>query len=185
MNIFNKQFKAGLYILFVAVFSLVASTNSFAQTGEIKNLAGYVDLGDLTDVYGEPNVEINLGPSMLGFAAAIVGADDPEAQALFSGLKSVRLRIYDIDGSAEAALVQIQKTSKQLFAKGWEQIVKVKEDGEDVRVFLKMVDNKIEGMTVLVAGDEDQAVFINIIGSIEPEDLGKLTEAFDVDVDLP
>lgn len=185
MNILNRTLKAGMMTLLVACLGLSASTSSFAQTGEIKNLAGYVDFGDLTDVYGEPNVEINLGPSMLGFAGAIVGADDPETQAVLSGLKSVRLKIYEIDGSAEAALAQIQETSKQLFAKDWEQIVKVKEDGEEVRVFLKMVNNKIEGMTVLVAGDEDQAIFINIIGSIKPADLSKLTDAFDVDVDLP
>ena len=185
MNAFKKTIKAAVLTLLVALPGMAASTISFAQTGEIKNLAGYVDLGDLTASYGEPKVEINLGPSMLGLAGAIVGADDPDTQAALSGLKSVRLRVYDIEASADAALEQIQKTSKQLLSKDWEQIVKVKDEGEEVRVFLKMVSNKIEGMTVLVAGDEDQAVFINIIGTINPEDLNKLTAAFDVDVDLP
>ncbi len=185
MNILNRTLKAGVMAVLVTCFSLSASTSSFAQTGEIKHLAGYVDFADLTDVYGEPMTEINLGPSMLGFAGSIIGADDPESQAMLRELKSVRLKIYDISGSAEVALAQIQKTSKQLIAKDWEQIVKVKEDGEEVRVFLKMVNSQIEGMTVLVAGDEDQAIFINIIGSIKPADLGKLTEAFDVDIDLP
>ncbi len=185
MKTIYKNLKTGRQLVFAAIIALTASTASFAQVDEIKKLAGYVDLGDLTSSYGEPKVEINLGPSMLGFASALIGEDDPEARALMNGLLSVRLRIYDIEGTADAAITQIQQTSKQLLADNWEQVIKVKEDQEDVRVFLKMVNSEIKGMTVLVAGDDDQAVFINIIGTIKPADLGKLTEALDLDIDLP
>lgn len=166
------------------MLGLLISTAGMAQTNEIKNLAGYVDFGDLTSSYGEPNVEINLGPSMLQFASAIVGNDDPEALAVMKGLKAIRVKIYNIDGNADAAIGQINKSRKQLEDDNWEQIVKVKEDGEQTHIFMKMIDGKIEGMTVLVAGDEDEAIFINIIGNIDPKDLGKITESFDVDIDI-
>jgi hypothetical protein len=166
------------------MLGLLISTAGLAQTNEIKKLAGYVDFGDLTSSYGEPNIEINLGPSMLQFANAIIGDEDPEALAVMKGLKAIRVKIYNIEGNADAAIGQINKSRKQLEADNWEQIVKVKEDGEETHIFMKMIDGKIEGMTVLVAGDEDEAIFINIIGNIDPKDLGKITESFDVDIDL-
>lgn len=166
------------------MLGLLISTAGMAQTNEIKKLAGYVDFGDLTSSYGEPNVEINLGPSMLQFASAIIGDEDPEALAVMKGLKAIRVKIYNIDGNADAAIGQINKSRKQLEADNWEQIVKVKDEGEQTHIFMKMIDGKIEGMTVLVAGDEDEAIFINIIGNIDPKDLGKITDSFDVDIDL-
>ena len=166
------------------MLGLLISTAGMAQTNEIKKLAGSVDFGDLTSSYGEPNVEINLGPSMLQFASAIIGDEDPEALAVMKGLKAIRVKIYNIDGNADAAIGQINKSRKQLEADNWEQIVKVKDEGEQTHIFMKMIDGKIEGMTVLVAGDEDEAIFINIIGNIDPKDLGKITDSFDVDIDL-
>lgn len=166
------------------MLGLLINTASFAQTDEVRKLAGYVDFGDLTSSYGEPNIEINLGPSMLQFASAIIGDDDPEALAVMKGLKAIRLKIYNIDGNADAAITQINKSRKQLEADNWEQIVKVKEDGQQTHVFMKMIGGRIEGMTVLVAGDEDEAIFINIIGNIDPKNLGKITGSFNVDLDI-
>lgn len=180
MNITLRKFTISLTVM----LGLLLSSTGMAQTNEIKKLAGYVDFGDLTSSYGEPNVEINLGPSMLQFASAIIGDDDPEALAVMKGLNAIRVQIYNIDGNADAAIGQINRSRKQLEAENWEQIVKVKKDGAETHVFMKMIDNKIEGMTVLVAGEDDQAVFINIIGNIDPKDLGKITESFDVDLDL-
>jgi len=178
----NKLSKFTLSL--TVMLGLLLSTSGMAQTNEIKKLAGYVDFGDLTSIYGEPNVEINLGPSMLQFASAIIGDADPQALSVMKGLKAIRVQIYNIDGNADAAIKQINTSRKQLVENNWEQIVKVKEDSQETHVFMKMIDGKIEGMTVLVAGDEDQAIFINIIGNIDPKDLGKITESFDLDLDL-
>lgn len=175
-----RQFVISLTVM----LGLLLSTSGMAQTNEIKKLPGYVDFGDLTSIYGEPNIEINLGPSMLQFASAIIGDADPEALSVMKGMKAIRVQIYNIDGNADAAIKQINTSRKQLVANNWEQIVKVKEDNQETHVFMKMVDGKIEGMTVLVAGDEDQAIFINIIGNIDPKDLGKITESFDLDLDI-
>ena len=38
-------------------------------------------------------------------------------------------------------------------------------------------------MTVMVV-DEEEAVFVNIIGQLNPAELGKVMEQFDVNVDL-
>jgi hypothetical protein len=48
---------------------------------------------------------------------------------------------------------------------------------------MKMDGGNMEGMTVMVV-DNEEAVFVNIIGQLNPAELGKVMESFDVDVDL-
>jgi hypothetical protein len=40
----------------------------------------------------------------------------------------------------------------------------------------------MEGLTVMAVNDEE-AVFINIIGQLDPEQLGAVMNSFDIDID--
>ena len=62
--------------LIVMILSCLVALPALAQTDEFKDLPGYVDFGELTAVYGEPRVEINLGKSMLGLIGAFETDDD-------------------------------------------------------------------------------------------------------------
>ena len=73
---------------------------------------GYVDFGNLTGVYGEPRVQINLGTAMLGFVAGAAQNDDPDIAELFKNLKSVRVLVYDIEKDADAALKTVDKVTR-------------------------------------------------------------------------
>jgi hypothetical protein len=45
-----------------------------------------------------------------------------------------------------------------------------------------MINNsKVEGITVMTV-EETEAVFVNVIGSISPEELGKVMNNFDIDI---
>ena len=57
--------KTVMTALLAALVSLCVS----AQTAEMKTLPGYVDLGTLDAIYGEPRVMINLGGSLLKLMA--------------------------------------------------------------------------------------------------------------------
>ncbi len=70
--------------------------------------------------------------------------------------------------------------SKRLKADGWETVVKVREDDEFVDMFLKTNGDVIEGMVVMVIDEDDEAVFVNIIGEIDPEQIGRLGNKFNV-----
>jgi len=154
-----------------------------AQEDELKNLAGYVDFGDLSATYGEPKITINLGGTMLNFVGQMSSEDSPETSKLISKLKGIRVQIYNTADKMDAALEQFGKTKKHLKTTGWEPIVQVNEDDEKVLVYTKMVDGNMEGMTVMVVDDEE-AVFVNVIGHLNPAELGKVMDKFDVHVDL-
>lgn len=168
--------------LFVFLISIFVALPVMAQTDELRDEPGYVDFGLLNEAYGEPRVEINIGTALLGFIGALADDDDPEAAAIFDKLKGIRVSIYKVDGDASAAINHIDEVASKLSAQNWTSIVKVNDDGENVRIMIKMTGNKIDGLTVMAAEDDDEAVFINVIGEIDPEDLSKITDTLDIDL---
>ena len=154
-----------------------------AQEDELKSLAGYVDFGDLSATYGEPKITINLGGTMLNFVGMMSSSESPETSDLISKLKGIRVQIYSLEGGADDARDQFGKTKSSLRSSGWEPIVQVNDDDEQVLVYMKMIEGQMEGMTVMVV-DEEEAVFVNIIGQLNPAELGKVMDRFDVNVDL-
>jgi len=154
-----------------------------AQEDELKNLAGYVDFGDLSATYGEPKITINLGGTMLNFVGELSSSDSPETSELISKLKGIRVQIYNTSSDMAAATSQFGKTKKHLKSSGWEPIVQVNDEDKQVLVYTKMEKGNMEGMTVMVVDDEE-AVFVNVIGSLNPAELAKVMDKFDVHVDL-
>ena len=102
---------------------------------------------------------------------------------MISKLKGILVQIYTLDENTDAARDQFGKTKSSLKSSGWEPIVQVNEDDEQVLVYMKMIEGQMEGMTVMVV-DEEEAVFVNIIGQLNPAELGRVMDSFDVDVDL-
>ena len=168
---------------FIGLFCTLLAIPAMAQEDELKDLPGYVDFGDLSATYGEPKITINLGGTMLNFVSMMSSAESPETSELISKLKGIRVQIYAMDEDASAAKNQFGKTKSSLKSSGWEPIVQINEDDEQVLVYMKMEGGNMEGMTVMVVDDEE-AVFVNIIGQLNPAELGKVMESFEVYVDL-
>jgi len=165
--------------LFCTLFTLPV----LAQEDELKDLAGYVDFGDLSATYGEPKITINLGGTMLNFVGMMSSSESPETSEMISKLKGIRVQIFSIEENTDAARDQFSETKSNLRSSGWEPIVQVNEDDEQVLVYMKTTGGNMEGMTVMVVDDEE-AVFVNVIGQLNPAELAKVMDKFDVDVDL-
>ncbi len=129
----------------------------------------------------EPTVQIDLNPELMGFFnEAAKGADD-EAGAALEGITNVSVRVYEDIGDDIADLVKfVDDTTARLERQGWRAVVRVNEDGERVRIYMKPGSNGlISGLTVMVtdSGSGDEAVFINVAGDIEPAQLGQIAAA--------
>jgi len=167
----------------IGMFCTLLALPAMAQEDELKNLAGYVDFGDLSATYGDPKITINLGGTMLNFVGMMSSSESPETSEMISKLKGIRVQIYTLDENVDAARNQFGKTKSQLRSSGWEPIVQVNEDDEQVLVYMKAVDGNMEGMTVMVVDDEE-AVFVNVIGQLNPAELAQVMDKFDVNVDV-
>ena len=168
-------------ILTVCMTALMALP-VMAQEDALKDYPGYVDFGELNTIFGEPTVQISVGASLLGLVSSLSASEDPEAAELFKRLNGVRVNVFETDGMADGAVDLVKDVSASLGDHGWESVVTVNSIDEQVRVFMMINGDQVEGITVM-AVEETEAVFVNVIGSINPEELGRVMENFDIDLD--
>ncbi len=175
-----------LFILAVIILITSLVDTSTAYASDITQERGYVDFSNLDSVYGEPKVMVNLNKTMLGFISKINMAD-PDSAELISKLKAVRVQIYSIKNDDQPALDLIAKVSKDILTKNWLPIVSVNEEGEKVKVFTKITDDIMDGLVVMVINSKRktrEAVFINIVGEIDPAQINRVTESLNIDVGI-
>lgn len=165
-----------------AALACLAATLALAGCGLTapRSNDGFADLDSLGIADTDRVLTLSVGPALLRFAANHV-EDDPEAEALLRSLDGVRIRIYEIDGDAGRVLARMGRMSDELQADGWEPVMLVRSEGEQAHMLVKVVDAQIRGMTVLVCDGESEAVVINLMGEIEPQQFGGVMVALDVD----
>jgi len=130
----------------------------------------------------QPNVEVNMDEAMLKlFAGAAQSA--PGVPSGLEGLTNLRVLVYeDVAEDMQGVLRFVESTGTKLESDGWRSVVRVREDDEQVRVYMKPgTDGTLSGVTVMVTeaghGDDGgggEAVFINVAGKIRPEQLGQI-----------
>ena len=151
---------------------------------------GYFPFDEIPGLDSEPTVQIDLDPQLMNmFGAAAKGADQEAASAL-EGITNVRVRVYEgiSSGGGEAELLKfVDDTSRTLEGDGWKSVVRVNEDGERVRIFVKPAAGGADagsfaGLTLMVVDTGGgEAVFINVAGAIRPEQLGRVAAQMGMD----
>ena len=141
---------------------------------------GFADLDSLGMADTDRVLTLSIGPALLRFAASHV-ENDPETQELLRGLDGVRIRIYEIDGDANRVASRMERMSHKLQAGGWEQVMLVNSDGGRAHMLMKVTGQSVCGMTVLVSDGESEAVVINLMGDLQPQQFANVMVALDVD----
>ena len=154
---------------------------AWAQEDALKSFPGYVDFGELNSIFGEPTVQIAIGESLLGLVGSLSASEDPDAAELFKRLNGVRVSVFETDAMAAGAVDLVKNISTKLNDQDWESVVTVNSADEQVRIFMKINGDTVDGITVM-AVEESEALFINIIGDINPEELSKVMENFDIEL---
>jgi hypothetical protein len=169
-----------LRLLIIGLVAMLALP-AMAQEDALKDLPGYVEFGELSSIFGEPTVQIAVGKSLLGLVGALSASEDPEAAELFQRLNGVRVNVFETQQMADGAVDYVKDVSSQLSNLGWESVVTVNTADEQVRIFMKIDQDKVQGITVM-AVEENEAVFVNVIGSLSAEELGKVMDNFDIEL---
>ena len=173
-----KQFKQ---LLKISLITLMFTASAYASN------KGQIDFADLSSFYGEPKVEINLSASLMSMIGSFAKGEDPEVAEILSNLDFIKVRVYNLNGKAEKANATLDKVSSKLRAANWETLVTVNDNEENkkVRIFSKSTNDVIDGIVVMVVSPEKEggeAVFINIVGEIDPNKIAKITENLDIDI---
>ena len=168
-------------LLVATGLSAALSTLSSAAPTE----AGYIDIGQLLPSAKGQFVEVNLSSGMLKFAAKLAARHDPEAAELVGNLKSIRVNVVGMDDSNRAATIEkIESVRRKLEAQGWTKMVTVREsdDGDNVNVHvMQHGEEAIDGLVVTVIDHKGEAVFVNIVGNINADQIAKIADKYDID----
>jgi len=167
----------------LAAATLSLALTTFASAAEAQS--GAIDIGQLMPSAKGEFVEINLSSAMLKFAARIAARQEPEAAELIRNLKSIRVNVVGLDDSnRDSTIEQIESVRRKLEAQGWTKLVTVREknggDNVDVHV-MQRGEESIDGLVVTVLDKKGEAVFVNIVGHINADQIAQIADKFNLE----
>jgi hypothetical protein len=175
----------------MALILLLAAPALAAPGDEYEKMAGYVDFAKLGLINEfEPSIEVFLKGPLLKLAREAIKHDEPDLAGALDNIKLIRINVFDLDEIDGFDGKDFSKKTKTLAAdlekRGWELAVRVRERDEHVYVYLLPGKNEdIDGLVVMAVEDDDQAIFVNIVGNIDPEQIGRIGHSIHIDgVDL-
>jgi len=124
---------------------------------------------------------VNISGKLLGFASNL-DTGDPATKDMLSSLKGIRvLTVEDDDLNNKIDFYKELEADGFFKNNDYEVLMEVTEDDEIVRFLAKDAGNgKISDLLLVVGGDDN--ALISIQGIIDPENIGKITKAVNVDV---
>lgn len=129
-------------------------------------------------------VDITIGSWPLGIVSRLMDADDPESaemKSVIKGLKKVVVRSYQFDSDFVYSNADIAAVRAQLTGPGWTQLAQVRnrKQNEDVDVYVALDRNKVTGFAI-IASEPREFTILNIVGSLDLEQVAKLREHLDL-----
>ena len=124
---------------------------------------------------GDLEVDVDLSGAMLRVAAGAMETQDPSIAELVASLERVRVQVGAPTGVDAATVAQkMADVQATLVGAGWQKILSVEENTEQVYLYALESAGNIVGLTVFVNEAGEEVVVVNIVGDINPETLGRL-----------
>ena len=121
---------------------------------------------------------VNLTESIIRIASNFLNEEDKDAKDLLRDIESVKLLT-----SEGVSMDKLAADAKALLKAGdYEDLIRVNEEDEYVRIMVKE-DNDIIRDIIVFVESPDEVVFINVTGGIDPEKVGKALKSLDIEVD--
>ena len=176
--------KYTLITLFTII--LIGSAGYLLASSGIESKPGYVKLTMPSWFMTDTKVALNLGPKGLKPLRWMIdkalnsseGELELEEQLLLSvlqDLQGIQLRVYEVDNNRQLFEQAIDESVQTLKQEDWQTLLKVREHDKHVVVMQSGTEKLISGLSVLASTPEN-AVFINLIGEINPESIAIIAD---------
>lgn len=172
--------------LVIAPAALAQETQEAQQAHPLKSHPGYIDLAAKEIFPGlRPAAEIVLETPVLKMMAGAVKESEPELAELVGNLKLVRIQHFAVtEEEVDGVSGRVEELCEKLSANGWSRAAYVSEKREGFGLYLKNDGDKLAGLCVLGYGSKDtggkhgEAAFVNVVGRLDYEQVGKLAGKF-------
>lgn len=166
-------------LLATAVLSGLMATHAHAQT----QVPGAVDFGKFSPPASGEFVEVHINSNLISLVARLADKQEPEIAKLVRGLKLIRVNVIGLnEDNRDDILKRVKAIRADLAQQQWEGVVSAKQARDDVGVFLKTRgDEAVEGLVVTVIEGDHQAILVNVVGDIRPEQVATIGERFNIE----
>ena len=161
--------------LILVLFAGGAWTQGSPTSSTVKSSSGVVEFTlDFAGGTKKPAVSVNLEGPMIRIATAAAAEAAPPIGKLLEQIELIQVKVYeDLQQDATSVLHTAAMKIAELKQQGWSTVVSVPDDNETVDVLSRTSRDSILGLVVLVA-EENELVFVNLAGEIDPEGLGQM-----------
>lgn len=162
----------------------LAPAHAQPDTSDLRTDPGYVDLQSVESWFdAEASVAIDIRGPLLDLVASASESNDPEFAKLLRSLKAIQVRGFPSQRISTRRLERRLGDMREMLTEaGWSQALRVREtDGQQAEVYVRYRNDEIAGLTILSSSPTDESVFINIVGTLRPEQLRRLGSALDVE----
>lgn len=144
---------------------------------------GAIDFGKFSPSGDAQFVEVDIKNNLISMVARLAEKQEPDVAKFLRNIRAVRVNVIGLtDENRGVTKERIESVRSQLAGQGWDRVVTVKEASEDVGVFIKLRgDEAIEGIVVTVINGDSEAVFVNVVGDIKPEQVAQLGEKLNIE----
>ncbi|OQX85870.1 hypothetical protein B6D60_07125 [candidate division KSB1 bacterium 4484_87] len=170
---------------FLVIIFIVTQIPCFAaDENQYKKHPGYVDFSKIQIPRdAEETVEVFLQSPILKIVAAVTESKDQALAKMLENLLLIRVNTFKLHPTETAKIVtEINRIENMLHKQKWEKIVRVKDKKDRANIFLKIDDNnRIAGLVVMAIDDDNEAVFVNIVGNIDMDQVAKVGKKFKIE----
>jgi hypothetical protein len=173
----------------ICLGALLLSGTAFAQSrpAPVRGQLLLPDFAALTNKASE-TMNVTLDHNLLGMVCRFLNGTTPEeiqAKKVCTSLRGVYVRHFTFDTDFAYPKGDIDALRRQLAAPGWSQIVgaKSKKENTDVNVFM-LVDGEKASALSIIASQPREFTIVNIVGSIDLEQLHNLKNLGVPDLDI-
>ena len=178
-----RSLAATLALLCITGF---AGPFSWAQSDAVTSDPGYVDLNRFAEALDmRPNIEVTIQGALLDMVSNRAQREDDTAGRLMRNLRSIQVRGFPTENATLSDYDDtLSRFADELLNEGWDRVMHVREDDQNVSLFMRYNDDQVAGLTMMVSDPSDERLlFINIVGSIQPEDLDTLMGGSGIELD--
>ena len=175
---YNTPYRLALILFALSLFAVRLEAQSIQDEP-----SGFVDFSDFEDRFGtEASLEVDIRGQMLQLVAESSREEDPELAELLDRLQAIQVRGFPMLRSQFRRMESHSRDiADQLEHEGWNTVVKLRDYGQYVDVYAKENERYIEGLMMMVVDTElGETVLINIVGTMQAEELGRIGSRFDI-----
>lgn len=145
---------------------------------------GFFDFAKL-NLFEQQDLEMHIsvkGP-LLALVAAASRDAEPDLSDTLGRLKGIEVRVYTLaEKRRPKARDLLDEIADGLRKQGWQSAITVQVQRDHGYAFLRYRGEHPIGLAAMYITDENQAVFVNIVGKMDMATIGRLARRFDLDL---